>query len=114
MDLLKDFWKDITERKNKDAILCLVALVLSLIFFFNGLTNNSLFNFLLVMNLVLLGWVLQSGWKAREQGEKPKILILGGIALILYVFKVWQLSDAIAQLATFRENFQNLQHYIDK
>jgi len=107
LNLFKEFLEDITERKDQDSILGGVALVLSLIFILVGFSTTSVFNLLLILNLFLVGWVLRAGYNELQQGASPKLIVIGGISFLLCLLKIWQLSEAIAQLSALRNNLLN-------
>jgi hypothetical protein len=51
------------------------------------------------MNLTLAGWLLHIGWLQRGQQQKPKVLIITGIALGLSLIGVLQFNSTVASLA---------------
>ena len=112
--LLQEIFADITKRKDINTILAVVSLILAVASLFFRASNIAILNFIIIINLVLVGWVFQVGWSERKKGGKPKILLISGIALGICVFQVLQLSMGLAQLAQFADQLQDLQHLIKK
>lgn len=100
--IFKEVLADVIERKDVNTIVAIGSVVLSLIFVTIGATTVNLFNFLLIMNIAVVGWMLHVGWQDKKRGDKPKLLILALIALLPYVLQAWHFSEALASLAQLR------------
>ncbi|MBA4348678.1 MAG: hypothetical protein C0415_01630 [Thermodesulfovibrio sp.] len=104
-NLFQEIIKDVVQKKDMDTIIGIASVVLALFFIFIGATANMLINFLFLMNPVAAGWVLKGGMTARKNGEKPKLLIIGGITFLLLAFQILYLSNGLSQLAAMSKIF---------
>ena len=106
--IFKEVVSDVTERKDVHTILAIASLVIALILISIGASSNSLFNFIMVMNIALSGWLLNTGWTAKKHGDKPKLLVLAAIALALSALQIWQFCSIFAQVAQAGESMRNM------
>lgn len=99
-NLFSEIIEDITQKKDVDTIIGIISAIWALIFVFTGASTNTFINFLFFINPAAAGWVVKSGMIARENGEKPKLLIIGGVSLLLVAFQLLYLSNGLSQLAS--------------
>jgi 4-amino-4-deoxy-L-arabinose transferase-like glycosyltransferase len=97
--LFREVVSDVTEKRDLQTILAIACLLISLCFVLFGVSSFILFDFLALMNLTLAGWLLHIGWLQRGQQQKPKVLIITGIALGLSLIGVLQFNSTVASLA---------------
>jgi 4-amino-4-deoxy-L-arabinose transferase-like glycosyltransferase len=112
--LLQDILADLTKRKDSTTILGITALIIALSVLLFGASRIAIVNFIMIINLVLVGWIFRAGWSARQKGEKPKLLLIAGIALGICILQAWQLSVGLAQLAEFADKVKDFQRLIEK
>lgn len=110
--IFKEVLADVTERKDASTIVAIGSVVLGIIFVTVGATTVNLFNFLLLMNMAVIGWTLHVGWLEKKRGEKPKLLILALVALFLYVLQAWHFSEALASLSQFKGQIETMQDFM--
>ena len=102
-DQFEQFVSSIKEGK-KIYILTPISLIISLLFFFTGLTNLSL-SIIYMINISFFALIVRDSYAIRKENILPLLIIC--ISIIISTAQMIYNLDAIAQLAKLGEMFSN-------
>jgi len=103
-NIFNEIIDDITNKKDLDVILGVVALAMAVVTLIIQYTSSTLINMVLYVTPALSGWVLHAGYTATGKNQKTKLFLLGGISLGLSAVSLYIVAGLIADIRDIIRN----------
>ena len=95
-------------RKEKEAILAVVACAIALLQFAIGATGGALLTAAMLMNLALIGWLGNTAYQRWKGGDGAGLLALCSVAFILATLSTLYLAEGIADIVRVAQAFNEM------
>jgi len=104
-------WQDMMERLKRgerEMLLAATACALAILQFLIGTTGGALVTAAMLMNLALIGWLGNTAYTRRQNGEGKGLFLLTGIAFGLATVSTLYLAQGITDILTIANTVNDL------
>ena len=106
-------WQDLTARLKKgerEMVLAAVACGLAVLQFLIGATGGALLTAAMLMNLSLIGWLGNTAFARRKDGQGSGLLLLVGIAFALAAISTLYLVEGVTSVVNTVQVFDGFDY----